>query len=206
MAESGAAFRCCPPHERQSRVPARECPGPRPIQYGPASPRTHPRAQKGAMAAFPWSATPPGGGRCAPGTCVVQPVSPPAAVEGNQHRRNGGRGSCDNRPLLLPGEEGGDVPQVVQRAQVFRLHQRGGRQTFLERRQDFDALDRINPQVRIEGHVQVEHLRRIACLFRDDLQQDILNIAFGLASEESCRWRRMCRRWIVHQPERRRSA
>jgi hypothetical protein len=59
-----------------------------------------------------------------------------------------------------------------QSAQVFRLDDGRFRQAFLQDRQDFHALDRVDAQVGIQRHVQFQHLHRIARLLRHDLTQN----------------------------------
>ncbi len=49
-------------------------------------------------------------------------------------------------------------------------------QAFLQSREDFHALDRIDAEVGVEEHVGLEHLGRIAGLLRDDLPQDGRNV------------------------------
>ena len=50
---------------------------------------------------------------------------------------------------------------------------------LLEGREDLDPLDRVDPQVGVEPHVELEHLGRIPGLLGDRLQQDPGEIAFA---------------------------
>ena len=73
------------------------------------------------------------------------------------------------------GEEGGDVAEAEERTEVFGLDLRRLGQAFLQGRQDLDALDRVDAQVGVQSHVQLQHLRRIARLLRDHLQKNFLD-------------------------------
>ena len=71
------------------------------------------------------------------------------------------------RPLA---QELGDLPQGPERAQVLGLDHRRLGQPFLQGREDLDPLDRVDPQVGVELHVRLEHLRRVSRLLRHHLQ------------------------------------
>ncbi len=73
----------------------------------------------------------------------------------------------------LPGKEGRDVPEAVQRTQVLRLDGRSLGQAFLQGAEDLDPLDGVNAQVGVQGLVQLQHLLRIACLLRNNLAQHL---------------------------------
>ena len=68
------------------------------------------------------------------------------------------------------GEELGDVSEGVQRAEVFGLDLRRVGQPLLKRRQDFDALDRVDAEIGVQRHARLQHLHRIARLLRDHRQ------------------------------------
>ena len=68
-------------------------------------------------------------------------------------------------------EEVGDVAEGVEGAEVLGLHLRRVRQLLLQRRQDLHALDRVDAQVRVQAHAQVQHLRGVARLLRHHRQQ-----------------------------------
>src|SRR5262249_19686227 len=72
-------------------------------------------------------------------------------------------------------EKRDDLPQIVQRTEMFRLDERRFRQALLQCRQNFDALDRVDAEIGVERHVEIEHLGRVTGLFADDLQQDLLD-------------------------------
>jgi len=48
---------------------------------------------------------------------------------------------------------------------------------LLDAREDLDALDRVDPEVRLEVHVELDHVERVARLLRDDLEEDALEAA-----------------------------
>ena len=75
--------------------------------------------------------------------------------------------------------------QELKGPQLFRINWRRPGQSFLQYRQDLHPLDRIDPQIRIQAHVQTEHIKRIACLFRNHLQQDVMDIHAGLSCVSS---------------------
>ena len=64
-----------------------------------------------------------------------------------------------------------NLAKRLQHTQIFRLDGRSFRQLFLERREDFDAFDRINTQISIESHLHLKHLDRIAGLLSDHFEQ-----------------------------------
>ena len=70
-------------------------------------------------------------------------------------------------------EKVGDLAQGPQRRQMFGLDRRGLWQPVLQRREDLHPLDRVDPQVVVELHVQLEHLHRVSRLLRHDLQQNL---------------------------------
>ena len=72
---------------------------------------------------------------------------------------------------LALAEKVGDLAEGPQRAEMFGLDRRGLRQPVLQRREDLHPLDRVDPQVVVELHVQLEHLHRVSRLLRHDLQQ-----------------------------------
>jgi hypothetical protein len=53
------------------------------------------------------------------------------------------------------GQELGNLAQGLQRGQVLGLDGWGLRQPFLKDREDLDALDGINAQIGVQGHVEV---------------------------------------------------
>ena len=58
----------------------------------------------------------------------------------------------------------------MQRTKLFRLERRQIGDSFLQRGQDFDTLDRVDPQVVIEAHPEIQHLGRITSLLRNHRQ------------------------------------
>ena len=83
-------------------------------------------------------------------------------------------------------EKVGDLAQGPQRAEMFGLDRRGLWQPVLQRREDLHPLDRVDPQVVVELHVQLEHLHRVPRLLRHDLQQDL---GHGWGRGRGCRGR-----------------
>ena len=74
---------------------------------------------------------------------------------------------------------------------MLRFHDWGMRQPFLQRRKNFDALDRIDSQIGVEPHVEIEHLRRVSRLFRHGVEEQFLHvlgvpIAIARRSSRSC--------------------
>src|SRR5207248_1559293 len=65
----------------------------------------------------------------------------------------------------------GDVAEGVEGAEVLGFHHRRARQPLLERREDLDTLDRIDPEVGVERQVQVQALRRVTGLLRNHRQE-----------------------------------
>ena len=70
-------------------------------------------------------------------------------------------------------------PEGVQGAEVLGLDGRGVGQPLLEGGQDLDPLDRVDPQVGVQRHVQLEHLRRVARLLRHHRQQRARDVGCG---------------------------
>ena len=83
-----------------------------------------------------------------------------------------------------------DLAERLERSQVFRLDRRGFRQPFLQDGQDLHPLDGINSQVRIQRHVQLQHLYRIACPLADDIEERLLRPACRQSGSGYCRYRR----------------
>ena len=73
----------------------------------------------------------------------------------------------------LRTEEVDDLAESPQRAEVLGFDRRCLGQPVLQRREDLHPLDRVDPQVGVELHVQLEHLDRVSRLLRHDLQQDL---------------------------------
>ena len=63
------------------------------------------------------------------------------------------------------------MAQGAQSAQLFRLDLGRFGHALGEQREDLDPLDRVDPQVRLHVHVQVEHLRRVAGRLGDHGQE-----------------------------------
>ena len=61
-----------------------------------------------------------------------------------------------------------DILQRVQRTQFFRLERGQVRYAFLQRRENLNPLDRVDAQIVIEAHPEVQHLNRITRLLGDD--------------------------------------
>ena len=68
-------------------------------------------------------------------------------------------------------EKGDDVTKRAKRTDLFGPGGADARQPILDGREDLDPLDRIDAQVGIQPHVQLEHLRGIAGLLGDRLEQ-----------------------------------
>ena len=63
----------------------------------------------------------------------------------------------------------------------------------LQGREDLDPLDRVDAQVGVELHVEIEHFGRISGLLGDDLDQDAASASAGIAGrpvDEQARGRR----------------
>ena len=65
-----------------------------------------------------------------------------------------------------------DRPQACGTSRVARAGARAAGQPVLQGREDLDPLDRVDPQIGVELHVEIEHLGRISRLLGDDLDQD----------------------------------
>ena len=63
-----------------------------------------------------------------------------------------------------------DLPQGLQLRELLRVHLRQVRVQVHHRTQDLHPLDRVDPQVRLHLHVQLEHLHRVARLLTDHLK------------------------------------
>ena len=70
-------------------------------------------------------------------------------------------------------EELGDLAERAQRAQVLGLDRRRLGQAVLHGREDLDSLDRVDAQVRVKLHVELEHVHRVARLLGHHLQQGL---------------------------------
>ena len=107
---------------------------------------------------------------------------------GDFNRRRGGlrRGLGDFRAFAQQIDH---LAQRPNRADLLRRDFWRAGQFFLQGGQNFDALNRVNAQVRIQAHIQFEHVRRVAGLFRDDRHHDL-----GDAVLRGCRLR-LRRRW-----------
>ena len=100
-------------------------------------------------------------------------------------RRGGGR----SRRAAPAARKAAMSREGVQGAEVLGLDDRGVGQAVLQRRQDLDALDRVDAQVRVQRHPQLQHLRRVPRLLRDHLQEDALDVLGGGAGDGGRRWR-----------------
>ena len=69
--------------------------------------------------------------------------------------------------------------QGLQAAQMTRLDLGRAGQLLLQGGHDFHPLDRVNPQIRIQAHVKVQHLGRITRFLGDDFQQRRGNAPLG---------------------------
>ena len=87
---------------------------------------------------------------------------------------------CEGRGGLL-GEELGDLAERAQRSQVLGLDHRRLGQAVLHGREDLDSLDRINAQVRVKLHVELEHVDRVARLVGHDGTQRLGDLVAGFA-------------------------
>ena len=63
-----------------------------------------------------------------------------------------------------------DLTQRAQPGHDRRVELRQRRHTLAHGGQNLDALDGVDAQVRVQRHARLQHLRRIACLLRDDGQ------------------------------------
>ena len=87
-----------------------------------------------------------------------------------------------------------DRPEAAKRSQQFGCNRWKRREAFLQGRQDLDSLDRIDPEIGVELHVEIEHLGRIAGLFGNDVDHDrgkraIRGDAIGIAGAGGSRTR-----------------
>ena len=70
-----------------------------------------------------------------------------------------------------------DLAESLQGAEILRLDRRGVGKLFLQCGENFHALDRIDAEVGIKGHLQLQHLFRVTGLFGDDREQGRRNLA-----------------------------
>ncbi len=68
-------------------------------------------------------------------------------------------------------EEVDDRSQAAERAELLRLERGQTGQSVLQGREDLDALDRVDAEVGVELHVEIEHLDGVSRLLGDDLDQ-----------------------------------
>ena len=100
-------------------------------------------------------------------------------------RRGDGPGMLRAAILLAVAEKFDDVLERSQSAQMFRLDGRSVGQSFLKQGEDLDALDRVDAQVGVELHVQLQQLGRVTGLGGNHVQQRGLHAA--IADGLSCR-------------------
>ena len=62
--------------------------------------------------------------------------------------------------------------RAAERAELLGLERGQPGKPVLQGGEDFDALDRVDPEVGVELHVEIEHLGGVSRLLRDDLDQD----------------------------------
>ena len=93
-------------------------------------------------------------------------------IRGGWHSRHSDRHSGRHSGRLVARTQKiGNLLQRLQRTQMLGFDFRRARQSGAQRRHDFNPLDRINPEVSVETHAQVEHLHRIAGFVRHDVEQ-----------------------------------
>src|SRR4051794_24737780 len=80
-------------------------------------------------------------------------------------------------------ERGDDVAERSQRSESIGAERSQTWDGFLKRRQNFDPLDRVDAEIGVESHLEVEHLERVAGLVGDDLQQQIAEIGIDHGSK-----------------------
>ena len=73
-------------------------------------------------------------------------------------------------------EQVNDLTQLAQPPDLIRANFRRAGQFILQRRENFDALNRINPQIRVQPHVQFQHVWRVAGFFGHDFQQNVRHV------------------------------
>src|SRR5207237_310714 len=71
-----------------------------------------------------------------------------------------------------PGQEHCDLAQSLERAKLLRSDWQGFGDPLLDPGEDLDSLDRIDPEVRVQPHVEVEHLDGIPRLLGDHFEDD----------------------------------
>ena len=101
----------------------------------------------------------------------------------HRHHRRGdfrGRGGWLHRGLSrrrrrIPrsgGQFGGDLAQGFEFGHFVRRHRVQIGQALFQRRQDLDAFDGIDPQVRFHIHVEAQHVRGVAGQFADHAHEN----------------------------------
>ena len=78
---------------------------------------------------------------------------------------------CSDFGMTL-ADELDDRPQGAERAELIGLDRGQPGEPVLQRGQDLDALDRVDSEIGVELHVEIEHPGRVAGLLGDDVDQD----------------------------------
>ena len=93
--------------------------------------------------------------------------------------RRGGRRGHLRRPGPVglgrgsgTSKEADDVGERPQAAHLIGLDDRSVGQPVLKSRENLDALDRVDAEVGVQLHLELEDVDRIPGLLRDDLEQD----------------------------------
>src|SRR5262249_59559903 len=83
------------------------------------------------------------------------------------------------RASRLATQEGGDITEGVKGAELLGLDSGSVGEAVLECGEDLDALDRVDAEIGVQRHVELQHLRGISCLFRDHVEQHALDAGGG---------------------------
>src|SRR5512138_3344064 len=108
------------------------------------------------------------------GRCAVR-----GTKQGVRHRLVGCYGSS--------GEKAGNLAEGLQCSEVLRPDEGSIREFFLYGGEDFDPLDGVDPEVRIEPHVEVEHLDRITGFLADNGKEGSSGVNSVACRGSSCR-------------------
>ena len=93
--------------------------------------------------------------------------------------RNGRRGLRRRGFGRAIGKKRNDLAERLQAAQILGLdHGRFG-QLCLQRGENFDALDGVDPEIGVEAHIEFEHFDGVAGFFGDHLQENFLRLLIG---------------------------
>ena len=112
-------------------------------------------------------------------------------------RRAVGVGAVPGVARARRRDEGRDVLQRPESAELLGVHRRGAGHPLREHREDLDALDRVDPQVGLHPHLERQRLLRIAGRLRDHGEEERDDV-------DRLRRRRGGRRTLDPRPEERR--